>query len=449
MKKVLIIGGGLAGLSAGVALAEAGYKVHLLERRAFLGGRAYSFIDQISGEVIDNGQHLMMGCYRETFKFFAKLNTLEQLRFQKQSRVDFLDEQNGQTTLLCPSWPAPLHLLAGLFRLKGISFADKIRALLIGSALQTKNGKLASKFGKLTVDEWLDSCNQSSLMKERFWYPFAIATLNEDPKVAPATLLIKVLQQAFAGTKEDSTMVTAKVGLSELYTEQAKNFIESHSGQVTLRANVTKFDITNNSCQGVVLKDNNVLNADFYISAVPYFALQELLPTDLLKESTYFKQWQSLSSAPIVSVYLWFDRKITDLGFAGMLGTHLQWMFNKDILFARSKTEEQLLTFVISAAHEYSKLTKEKLVEIAIADVKRLLPKASNAKVVRSLVVKEYHATFSASVLTEANRPSTITPINNFFLAGDWTNTGLPATIEGAVLSGHRCAEHIIGSNNS
>lgn len=449
MKKVLIIGGGLAGLSAGVALAEAGYKVHLLERRAFLGGRAYSFIDQTSGEVIDNGQHLMMGCYQETFKFFAKLKTLDRLQFQKQSRVDFLDEQNGQTTLLCPSWPAPLHLLAGLFRLKGISFADKIRALLIGSALQTKNGKLESKFGNLTVDQWLDSCNQSSLMKERFWYPFAIATLNEDPKVAPATLLIKVLQQAFAGTKEDSTMVTAKVGLSELYTEQAKNFIESHSGQVTLRANVTSLDITGDKCQGIVLKDNTILNADVYISAVPYFALQEFLPTNLLKENSYFKKMQSLTSAPIVSVYLWFDKSITDLGFAGMLGTHLQWMFNKDILFSRSKTEEQLLTFVISAAHKYAKLTKEKLVEIAIADVRRLLPKASNAKVVRSLVVKEHHATFSASVLTEANRPNAVTPINNLFLAGDWTNTGLPATIEGAVLSGHRCAEHIIGSSNN
>ncbi|MBI4853613.1 MAG: FAD-dependent oxidoreductase [Acidobacteria bacterium] len=441
MKEVLIVGGGLAGLASGVALAEAGYRVQVLERRSFLGGRAYSFIDKASGDIVDNGQHLMMGCYRETFKFFSKLGTLDKLRFQNQARVDFLDEHLGQTTLLCPSWPAPLHLLGGLFKLKGIGLIDKLRALLIGGALQTK--QITKKFGHLTVDEWLNKCKQSKEMRERFWDPFSIATLNEDPKIAPATLLVRVLQQAFAGTKEDSTMVTAKVGLSELYTEESRKFIESRGGKVLFKSSVTGFDITDNTCQGVILKTGETLKADFYISAVPYFALNPLLPKKLF-ETEYFRQWKNLKSSPIISIYLWFDRPITELGFAGMLGTRLQWLFNKDVLFTRAYHKGQLLTFVISAAYGFTSFSKEKLVEIALEDLRKVIPKSKEAKLLQSLVIKEQNATFSASLLTESVRPENTTPIKNFFLAGDWTNTGLPATIEGAVLSGHRCAQEII-----
>jgi squalene-associated FAD-dependent desaturase len=443
MSRVLIIGGGFAGLSAGVALAEAGHQVELLERRAFLGGRAYSFLDQASGDVVDNGQHLLMGCYRETFKFLRKLGTVDRLRFQAQARVDFLDSQIGQATLLCPSLPAPLHLLAGLLRLRGLSLADKFGALRIGGALRAKNGAIQEKFGNLTVDEWLTSCGQSDVMKERFWHPFAIATLNEDTRVANAALLVRVLQEAFGGSKQDSTMVTAGVGLSELYTDQARAFIEARGGRVQLRAPVAGLLIENSRCNGARLVDGKIIKADHIISALPYFALKPLLPAEAFNKEPYFARWQTIGSSPIVSINLWFDRPITELGFAGLLGTKLQWMFNKDVIFARSPRDRQLLSFVISAAHKFSALSKERIIEMAIEDVNRLLPASAAAKVLRALVIKEQHATFSASVAAERMRPDAKTPVENFYLAGDWTNTGLPATIEGAVLSGHRCAELI------
>src|ERR1044071_4432327 len=166
MKRVLIIGGGFAGLAAGVALAEAGHKVELLERRPFLGGRAYSFLDSATGDLLDNGQHLFMGCYHETYRFLRKLGTDHLLRLQERSRVDFLDRENGQTTFECPALPAPFHLLSGLLRLRGLTLLDKLRTINVGSVLRLKNGAVQSRLGHLTVDEWLTSCNQSERIKE-------------------------------------------------------------------------------------------------------------------------------------------------------------------------------------------------------------------------------------------------------------------------------------------
>lgn len=440
MKKILILGGGLAGLAAGVALAEQGHKVTLLERRAFLGGRAYSFHDETAGEVIDNGQHLFMGCYHETFKFFRRLGTLDGLHFQERSRVDFLDAAIGQATFQCSSLPAPLHMLTGLLGLRGITLGDKLRTVFLGNALRVKNGAINEKFGQITVDQFLSNCNQSDLMKERFWNIFSIATLNEDPKVAVASLLVRVLQQAFGGSKADSTMVTAKVGLSELYTEQAKAFIEARGGSVQLRATVKQLLISAQVCKGVQLAGGEVLEADYYISSLPHFALLPLLPAELAQKP-YFANWQLLKSSPIISFNLWFDRPVTDLQFAGLLGGKLQWLFNKDAISLRTREDRQHLCFVISAAHEFASMSKEQLLEMAMADVQKFLPSTNKAKLQKARIIKEQNATFSASIEAEKVRPDAQTPINNLLLAGDWTNTGLPATIEGAVLSGHRVAD--------
>jgi hydroxysqualene dehydroxylase len=439
MKKILIIGGGFAGLAAGVALAEAGHNVNLLERRPFLGGRAYSFLDTPSGDVIDNGQHLFMGCYHETYRFLRKLGTDNLLQLQERPRVDFLDPE-GQSTFQCPPLPPPLHLLSGLLSLRGLSLGDKFRTIQVGNVLRLKNGQIQKKLGNLTVDEWLSKCGQSERIKERFWNVLAIATLNEDPKVAAATLLVKVLQEAFGGTKRDSCMAISRVGLSELYTAQAEEFIKARGGIVQLRMPVAKFLIEGSKCLGVQLINGKIEEADQYISAVPHFAIRPLLPEVLFETVPYFSRWRSLGSSPIVSINIWFDRPITDISFAGLLGSRIQWLFNKEAIFARHSKDLQLISFVISAAHNYTQLSKEQLVDIVLEDLHAILPSSREAKVVRAVVVKEHNATLSATILAEKARPDSRTPIENLLIAGDWTNTGLPATIEGAVLSGNRCA---------
>jgi squalene-associated FAD-dependent desaturase len=300
---------------------------------------------------------------------------------------------------------------------------------------------LEKKLGQLTVKEWLVKAGQSEKVQTRFWDMLSVATLNEEPDVAAATLLAKVLRQGFGGSRTDSCMAVSSVGLSELYTEQARSFIEERGGKISLRTSAKRLLFADDICTGIELANGETVKADIYISAVPYFALRQFLPEKLVSSNQYFAAWQTFKSSPIISIYLWFDQTITDLQFAGLLHARLQWLFNKNLIISSSKRDRQLLTFVISAAHKFQNFSKQQLIDIALEDLYKFIPAAKNAKLLKSLVIKEQHATHSATVESEKHRPEQKSPIKNLLLAGDWTKTGLPATIEGAVLSGRICAD--------
>src|SRR5262249_47403037 len=216
---VLIIGGGFAGLAAGVDLAEAGKQVLLIERRSFLGGRAYSFKDKVTGDTVDNGQHLMMGCYHSTLGFLNKIGAAGKLKFQANPQVDFLledaDQHINHTSFRCPSLPAPLHLLAGLASLGSIGWRDRLGALRVGLELKRMNGD-RDRLADITVREWLNNLGQSARIQSRFWDIMARATLNESPAVASADMFARVIDQGFLHTKRGSTVVVWRVGLSGL-----------------------------------------------------------------------------------------------------------------------------------------------------------------------------------------------------------------------------------------
>ncbi len=439
-ERVAIIGGGFAGLAAGVALTERGREVILLERRKHLGGRAYSFNDPKTGDVVDNGQHLFMGCYHHTISFLTKIGCLDRLRFQQSPRVEFLDEINGIETFECPSLPAPFHVLAGLMRMGGIGLRDKLRAINVGLAIRRKQNKNGAAETPQTVSAWLDGLRQSERIKQRFWYPIAIATLNESPEIASAKLMARVLREAFAGSRSDSSLGIARVGLSKLYTVGAQDYIESHGGQVRTDAAVAKLKVQAGRAISVELRDGERIEADYFITAVPHAALLQMLP-DSLREGE-FAPLALLETSPIVSINLWFDRPVIDREFLGLLGTNIQWLFNKDLLFSTGNKSNQI-ALVISAASGHVDWTKEALVEMALGELKRLVPESRNAKLLHSRVVKEREATLSHTIASDRIRPDARTSIPNLILAGDWTNTGLPATIEGAVMSGDTAAEII------
>ena len=435
-KRVVIIGGGFSGLAAATTLCERGHSVLLFEARTQLGGRAYSFVDAKTGDTVDNGQHLFMGCYRNTITFLEKIGTLDRLRFQTTPRVDFFDRNYGLTSFSCPDLPAPMNVLAGLFKLKGLTAGDKLRALKIGNAIRaSRNG---ADRNRLTVTKWLTSLKQSARIKERFWYPMAVATLNENPEIASARMLKVVLKEAFGGDRSNASIGISTVGLSDLYTIAAREFIESRGGSVETNAPVKRFVIEDARARAAVLKDGRAIEADYFISSVTPQAFIKLLPDSVAARE--FSEVARLESSPIISINLWFDRSITDREFAGLLGTRVQWLFNKAKISANSSGSNQV-AIIISAARDFVGLTKEALVEMAVSELGELIPESRNAKVLHSVVVKEREATISHTVESDNLRPGPRTSISNLILAGDWIATGLPATIESAVLSGQIAAD--------
>jgi len=448
---VLILGGGFAGLAAAVDLAEAGRRVLLLERRSFLGGRAYSFTDKITGDTVDNGQHLMMGCYHRTLRFLEKIGSLDKLKFQPDPRVDFLHEEaNGSVihaSFKCPPLPAPLHLLGGLARLKTIGWGDRLRALGVGLAVRALNGN-RDRLAEITVRQWLDSLGQSERIQRRFWNPMALATLNEAPEIASADIFARVIELGFMRTKRDSAMVISRVGLSDLYTQQAKTFIEARGGEVRLNAEVAEIGFEDNRAAGVTLRSGERIEADVVISAVPYFALRRALTAEVA--GSHFPHLDGFKSAPIVSINLWYDEPVTDLEFAGLLDSPIEWVFNKNAISRSGAPERaggrrQHLALVISGAHDAATKTKEELVAMADGQAKRFFPAARGQSPFHAFVVREHDATLSHTVGTARLRPSNRTQFDNLLIAGDWTSTGLPATIEGAVQSGQDCARIVLG----
>ncbi|HMV86077.1 MAG TPA: hydroxysqualene dehydroxylase HpnE [Blastocatellia bacterium] len=440
---VLILGGGFAGLAAAVELAERGIKVLLLERRAFLGGRAYSFTDKTTGDTVDNGQHLMMGCYHHTIRFLKKIGAFHKLKFQANPQVDFLSEENktvSRASFKCPSWPAPLHLLAGLAKLETLNWRDRLHALRIGLELRTLNGN-RERLSDITVRDWLNQLGQTETMQRRFWDLVAIATLNETPDRASADMFARVLDQAFMHTRQDSTMVISKTGLSELYTEDARKFIEDRGGEVRLNADVARIEFENQRARRVVLRSGEVIEAGTIISAVPYFALRRMIAEDVLATSHSLRCLTELNSAPIVSINLWYAEPVTELEFTGLLDSRIEWVFNKNAIAGNAGSKPQHLALVISGAHELAKLPKEELIALAVAEMNRFFPLARTQQPFHAFVAREQDATMSHTVGVARLRPTYRTEFENFFLAGDWTATGLPATIESAVQSGHECAQ--------
>lgn len=434
MKKVIVIGGGWAGLSAAVECAKNNYSVTLLEQSGRLGGRASSFADQALGEIVDNGQHLFMSCYDFTTHFLQEIGSLKQIQFQKNLSINFVDENGREDSFSCFTLPAPLHLASGLFRRKTFSFKEKCSFIRVYKEVRFGSKK---KQEKLSVHEWLDRCGQSQNSRKWLWDPLTYATLNENPKRANASDLITVLRDGFFRSAKKSRLGISSVGLSELCDVPCENFLRARNGTVERNRLVAQLEIKDERVKNVILRDGKKLQADFVISAVPHFVLKNLLAEAVINNS-FFRPIQKLENSPILSIVLHFDREFLNKNFIGIVGTQVQWIFNQSAIHDYQK--KAVYSIIISAGHHLLTDSDEAIVKICLKELRSAFPDSQKANLLYSKVIREKNATLSPSVGYEKNRLPFQTPIKNFFLCGDWTRTGLPATIESAVLSGVKAA---------
>ncbi|MSP62443.1 MAG: FAD-dependent oxidoreductase [Myxococcales bacterium] len=436
--KAIVIGGGFAGLAAATRLAEEGHAVTLLERRPILGGRAYSIVDETTGDVIDNGQHLFLGCYRATRAFLARIGTSDKLALRDDLTLTYLE--GGRLKRVTPSTlPAPFGLLAGLARFEALSFTERLLALRVAAALKAPSRLAPAATERETVTGWLARLSQSEGARRAFWNPIAIAALNDDPQIASARMFEAVLKEAFLGTAEDARFGVPRVGLSELYCDGAARFLAAREAVVRLAAPVAEVRVRSvsgtRSVEGVILRDGQRLDAEVVIAAVPPRAVLELIPEAARKDEHYFDGLAHLGTSPIVSIHLWFDRLVTDEPLFGLLDSPIHWVFNRNQLGAVKDPSRSHLSLVISAARALCDRPPEELIERGLRELQKALPTVAAARLVHARVIKEREATIAHKAGADHLRPKPRTPIDGLFLAGDYVRTGLPATIESAVRS--------------
>jgi|SRR5579871_1310467 len=417
MPKVLIAGGGLAGLSAAAALGSAGFEVEVCESRPFLGGRATSYAvpgppDQ-PPETIDNCQHILLRCCVNLLDFYERLGVRQQIKFYRE--FYFIEPGGRVSTLRRGSLRAPLHF-AGSFL--GLSFLDRSDKIGIAKAMLALRRERTRRkdLERISMLDWLLQKRQTPKAIDRFWRQVLVSAVNEDLDRMAAIHGFQVFWLGFLARHDSYEMGVPAVPLGQLYA--AELWRQLGHVRIRLRANVERI-----GPEGFTV-DGRTETADYYICALPFDRVE--IPGI---------EPPRLEYSPITGVHLWFDREITTLPHATLLDRTMQWMFNKD--------GGRYLQLVVSASRDLTNLSRNDIVEIAIGDLRLFFRRVREANLVKAHVVKEQKATFSAAPETESLRAETATRFPNIFLAGDWTRTGWPATMEGAVRSGYRAAEAV------
>lgn len=441
---VIVIGAGVAGLRAAVAAAARGAVVLVLESKAVLGGRATAFTDPVTGERVDNGQHVLLGCYDETFAFLRQVGTDQLVLMQPGLDVEFVDRQGTRSRLTCPPLPAPFNLLGGLLDWSALGWRDRLAALALVRPIRIEQkaeqrgrseGPVAASPSE-TVEEWLIANGQTTRLREMLWEPLALAALNQSAHEAAAPPFATVLARAFGGEARNAALALPSCPLDELYAEPARRYVEDRGGEVRI-GSAARVHISSGRVAHVEARGER-WSAASVVCAVPWYSLPGMFAGDLAPLEALLASAAATDALPIVSVNLWLDRRLISGRFLGLPGRTLQWVFDKSQVFSGTSH----LTLVSSGARSVLAMENDELIALALRELREALPDARGAKVLRASVVREKRATFSLAPGQPA-RPRTSTEVDGLCLAGDWIDTGLPATIESAALSGRRAAEAI------
>ncbi|HET8966150.1 MAG TPA: hydroxysqualene dehydroxylase HpnE [Candidatus Acidoferrum sp.] len=446
-KNVIVIGGGLAGLAGGVALADAGCRVRLFEQRPYLGGRATSYALP-NGEHVDNCQHVTLGCCTNLENFYKRVGSADKIRFF--DRLFFLDPQQRTGIMQAGFLPAPLHMTGSFLSFSPLSWKDKISIARALTAILFAGGQPQDAYEGEPVSmlAWLQRHKQTQRAIERFWRVVLVSALDEELDRTDARFGIDVFWKAFLKNSSGYRMGVPSVPLAELY-DGCRLAIEKKGGEVILRSPVRNLCFESGALAAVEFDGGREESADAFVLAVPQDKLRELLPAEVRAVNPTLTHLEEFKVSPITGVHFWFDREVTKEPFITLLDTQTQWIFNKTDLYgtngsAPAGSNGQYLQLVISASYDLLKKSREEIIDLCLREVRQAVPAAREAQLVKATVIKEASATFSPEPGVDQWRPAQETRTPGLFLAGDWTATGWPATMEGAVRSGYLAAEAVL-----
>lgn len=441
-KTVSVIGGGVAGMSAACALAEAGFRVQLVERRGYLGGRASSYLHPGVNEVIDNCQHVLFGCCTNLVGFYRRIGVDAGIHWTTD--MTMIDPA-GQRSRLGPfrlgplRLPAPLHGMPSLLTAQAFTLADK---LALGRAFRSMMRPGSLQNSRESLGEWLRRNRQTEGAINRFWRLVIASALNADIENIAVPYAAKVIRELFMNSAEAGSMGMSSVPLSELYGG-AERFLSAHGSQVLYNSFVEGAEWDEETLQWTVHTRGGDLISDYVVLALPFEAAGKLLPnlpaaegaSELLSRIEQHEHW------PLCSVHLWFDREITDLEHAVLLDREIHWLYNKGRLQPWRKLKGSYVELVVSASKSFAALSREEAIAQGVRELAEFFPRVKDAKLEKAVLVKEVRATFGVPPGIDAARPNAISPWPQLFLAGDWIETGWPSTMESAARSGHLAAE--------
>ncbi len=442
----MVVGGGIAGLSAACALADAGFHVRLLEKRRYLGGRASSYEHPGTGEVIDNCQHVLLGNCVNLIDLYQRLGVSDAIRWF--DRLTFI-EPGGRQSVLTPSFlPAPFHSMPAFLRASAFSFSDK---LAIGRGMSAFIAGTPPD-SEENFAHWLTRHGQTANAIERFWKPVLVSALNEDPECMSVRYAGQVIRKSLLLSPGASRMGVPTIPLSELYG-RAIEYIERRGGQVELNAAPDSFVWSEAVQQWTVSVRGQSFLCDAVVLALAFEGVSKLLPLLPQNEAAASLQndLQQFGHSPITGIHLWFDREVTDLEHAILLDSTIQWMFHKSRLQPEKRRGEpgSYLELVVSASKSMVEMQRQPIIDLALKELAEFFPLVKQAKLLKAAVVKEVRATYSIRPQLDLLRPAAVSPWPRILLAGDWTATGWPATMEGAVRSGYIAAEAVAAATGA
>ncbi len=444
---IAIVGGGLAGLAAGCALADAGFRITVFERRPYLGGRASSYEHPGTGEVVDNCQHVLLGCCTNLIQLYERTGVADKIRWY--DRLTFLEPGGRASRIGASGLPAPFHTAPSFLAAACLGLSDKIA---IARAMMALMPSALPDTGESFLD-WLRRHGQTSRAIERFWQTVLVSALNEDLDRISVGYAAQVFRESFLKSARAGRMGVPALPLTELYNA-AGDYIRARGGDIRLRASVERFQLAEPKVQ--LCAAGETQSFDYAVLAVPFNVLPSMLPGDS-EWNAIRDSLQHFESSPITGIHLWFDREITDLDHAVLLDRTIQWMFHKSRILHRSDTgnaagRPSYVELVVSASKSLVEKSRAEIVDLALKELREFFPRAREAQLVKSTVIKEVHATYSPRPGLDRYRLPSTTAWQRVFLAGDWTATGWPATMEGAVRSGYIAAEALaraVGINSA